>query len=278
MHTIAALIACFNRKDKTIKCLTSLYSILPDCDVYLLDDGSTDGTSETVRKEYPRVKIIEGDGSLFWSRGMHRAWSEAVKLDYDYYLWLNDDVELYPFFFEELLECSNIGGDRIVVSGLIEDKEKTKILYGGSDSERKLIQPASSPQQIKYMNGNVVLVPKKIVQAIGILDPMYHHDLGDVDYGLSAQKAGFRVLSTRRAIAFGYSNNYCRVRLWNATLKERLKKLHSPLGSPPAINYYYRKKHFGIVNASVYWLYLYVLNILPDKIVSLIWGDTYKNK
>lgn len=275
---IAALLTCFNRKNKTLACLKSLFSIVTDCHVYLVDDGSTDGTSEAIKQKYPQVHIIKGNGNLFWSRGMYTAWKEAIKGSYDFYLWLNDDVELYPFFLQELTECMTYGQNQCIVSGLIENFEKTKILYGGSDKNKKLIQPNKTPQEITFMNGNVVLIPAYVVDKIGIIDPKFHHDLGDVDYGLTAIKNNIKVYSTRTPIAAGYSNNFCRIRKWNTTLKNRFKKLYSPLGSPPSINFYFRKKHYGIINAIEFITFIYILNILPDSLITKIWGDTYKDK
>lgn len=275
---IAALLTCFNRKEKTSACLQSLFDIVPDCDVYLVDDASTDGTTEAVRQSYPQVHLIQGNGNLFWSRGMYTAWKEAIKGNYDFYLWLNDDIELYPFFLQELIDCMAYGNQQCIVSGLIENFEKTKILYGGSDKNKKLIQPNSTPQEITFMNGNVVLIPACVVDKIGIIDPTFHHDLGDVDYGLNAIKNHIKVYSTRIPIAAGYSNNFCRIRKWNTTLLQRFKKLYSPLGSPPSINFYFHKKHFGITNAIEFIIFIYIINILPDFLVEKIWGDTYKDK
>lgn len=277
---IAALLTCYNRKEKTLKCLSSLYEVIPSCGVYLVDDGSTDGTADEVERLYPSVKVIKGSGNLFWSRGMYRAWSAAIESghDYDFYLWLNDDVELYPFFFEELLECNKLGGTDCIISGLIEDKQKTKILYGGYDAQKRLVQEDVVPNEITFMNGNVVLVPMQIVSAVGIIDPEFHHDLGDVDYGLSAREHGYKILSTRKAIAAGYSNNFCRVRKWGTTLAKRFKSLSLPLGSPLSINFYFRKKHFGIIKASLYCSYLILINLMPDRLVFSIWGDRYTDK
>lgn len=275
---IAALLTCFNRKEKTKRCLSSLFSILPNCDVYLVDDGSTDKTVDMVHSLFPKVNVINGNGNLFWSRGMYTAWKEAVKGKYDYYLWLNDDIELYPYFFEELLECNRQKGGDCIITGLIEDFEKTTILYGGSDENKTLIQANGSPQKVTHMNGNVVLVPESVVDKIGIMDPKLHHDLGDVDYGLTAIENGINVYTTRKPVAAGYSNDFCRVRKWGVSLKQRLRKLNSPLGSPPSINFYFRKKHYGLFNACAYWCYLYLLNLLPDCVVESIWGDAYKDK
>ena len=121
MGKIAALLTCFNRKDKTLACLQSLFRILPDVDVYVTNDGCTDGTPESIRMLFPLVKIIEGTGNLFWSRGMHRSWSEAIKGNYDFYLWLNDDIELYPDFFDELMTFYKIGGNDSVIVGIIKN-------------------------------------------------------------------------------------------------------------------------------------------------------------
>lgn len=275
---IAALLTCFNRKNKTLACLQSLFNIVPNCYVYLVDDGSTDGTSSTIKQNFPQVNIIQGNGNLFWSRGMYTAWKEAIKGSYDFYLWLNDDIELYPFFLQELTECMTYGQNQCIVSGLIENFEKTEILYGGCDKYKNRIRPNKKPQEITFMNGNVVLIPAYVVNKIGIIDPKFHHDLGDIDYGLTAIKNNIKVYSTRIPIAAGYSNNLCRIRKWNTTLKNRFKKLYSPLGAPPPINFYFYKKHFGIIKAIKFTIFVYILNLLPDFLISKIWKDTYKDQ
>lgn len=275
---LAAIMTCHNRKEKTMACLRSFLSLMPEAEVFLTDDGCNDGTPEAVKKAFPQVHIVTGDGNLFWSRGMYTAWKESVKGMYDYYLWLNDDIELYPNVITELMECERLGGGNCVVSGLIESFDHSKILYGGTNSQKQLITSSSEPQPITNMNGNVVLIPQSVVDKIGIIDPRLHHDLGDVDYGLTAIENCIKVLSTRTPIAAGYSNDFCRVRKWGTNLSNRLKKLRSPLGSPPSINFYFRKKHYGLLNASVYWCYLYFINLMPDNVIERIFGNAYKDK
>ncbi|MBR5715326.1 MAG: glycosyltransferase family 2 protein [Bacteroidales bacterium] len=272
----AALLTCHNRKVKTLACLKSLFGILPEVEVYLTDDGCTDGTAEMVKAEFPTVHIVEGDGSLYWSRGMLAAWMEAIAGDYDEYLWLNDDVELYPDFYAELKACCPKGD--CIVSGLIEDFEKTRIIYGGYDASKQLVQATGQSQAIGWMNGNVVLVPNAVVEVIGLLDPVFVHDLGDVDYGMRAREHGISVVSTRRPIAAGYRNDVCRVRKWGTSLVERFKALNKPLGSPLGKNFYFRRKHFGLLHAIAYNANIILINLLPDWLVEKIWGDLYVDK
>ena len=272
----AALLTCHNRKAKTLACLKSLFGILPDVEVYLTDDGCKDGTAEAVKVEFPMVHIIKGNGLLYWNRGMLAAWKEAIVADFDEYLWLNDDVELYPDFYAELKACCPNGN--CIVSGLIEDFEKTRIIYGGYDASKRLVQATGQSQAIEWMNGNVVLVPNTVVEAIGLLDPVFVHDLGDVDYGMRAREHGIAVVSTRRPIAAGYRNDVCRVRKWGTTLMRRFKALNKPLGSPLGKNFYFRRKHFGLLHAIAYNANIILINLLPDWLVERIWGDLYVDK
>ena len=276
--SIAAILTVHNRKVKTLDCLASLFAISPVVDVYLTNDGCTDGTADEILSRFPQVHIIQGDGNLFWTQGMNKAWQEALKGNYQYYLWLNDDVQLYPALINELLECEKIGGGACVVCGIVEDITRTRVIYGGRNANGRLILPSQQPQDIVLMNGNVVLIPQTVVDRIGIMDCHFHHDLGDVDYALTARENGIKVISTRCAVAAGYPNGACRVRKWNTTLANRFRKLNSPLGSPLAINFYFRKKHFGLLSAVLFNMRLVLLNILPDSIVKMIWGDKYMDK
>jgi len=108
--SIAVLMTCHNRKLKTLLTLESLFKQTLTSEialsVYLVDDGSTDGTSEGVQQKYPQVKLFSGDGNLFWNGGMRIAFSEAMKDEPDYYLWLNDDTVLAPEALNTLLATS----------------------------------------------------------------------------------------------------------------------------------------------------------------------------
>ena len=179
---------------------------------------------------------------------------------------------------KELFECEEIENNEAIISGIIESFDKKKVLYGGTDRKGQLIAKSEKPIAISHMNGNVVLIPKSVVDKIGIMDPKFHHDLGDVDYGLTAIEHGIGVYATRIPIAAGYSNNFCRVRKWGTSVRKRFIKLYSPLGSDPRINFYFRKKHIGLCNACLYWLFLHTINLMPDNLISFVFGNKYKDK
>lgn len=261
---IAFLLTCYNRKQKTQECLESLFKVVSSAEVYLVDDNSTDGTSEMISEEFPQVNLLHGNGNLFWTRGMHLAWSEAIKNDYDFYIWLNDDVILYPSFFDELLSCYLEAGDMSVITGIIIDVDTKQVIYGGTDDKGQLIQVDNHMHPVHDMNGNVVLVPRQVVNKIGIMDPVLHHTGGDTDYGYMARKNGIAVMTTMHPVAEGYRNHFDRVHKWNTTISDRLKFLYSPFGDYPPMEFYLQKKHFGIFRAIAVYLYIHLVCIIPD--------------
>jgi GT2 family glycosyltransferase len=120
-----------------------------------------------------------------------------------------------------------------------------------------------------------VVIPKFIFDKVGFMDKIFHHDLGDVDYGLRTLKLNKKVLTSRVPIGSCDVNTICRVRLNNSTLKKRFKRLYSPLGSNPNINFYFKKKHIGVLKASFYYVFLIVLNIIPDKLNVFLFKQKY---
>src|SRR5438270_419711 len=97
---IAVLMTVHNRRDQTLQSLAALHGqkLRPKVcvDTYLVDDGSTDGTAEAIRRQFPNVKVLQGTGNLYWVGGMRLAFAEAAHVDYHYHLWLNDDTVLFP--------------------------------------------------------------------------------------------------------------------------------------------------------------------------------------
>jgi GT2 family glycosyltransferase len=205
---------------------------------------------------------------------MHLAWKEALKQNFDFYLWLNDDVILRNNAFEELLSCSKLYNNSAIISGIIESPDG-EIIYGGSQN-KKLIQPNGKTNQIENLNGNIVLVPKSVSNKIGILDPYFHHDLGDVEYGWRALINDIHVVTTRISIGVGIKNDICRLRKNKTSFIMRMRHLYSPLGSHPFINFYFKKKLYGTFIALLYFLFLHFINIIPDSINSKIFGMKYQ--
>src|SRR5437016_7331 len=117
--------ASHNRREITLRCLASLSEQVGLEDVvmtvFLLDDGSTDGTAQAVSGRFPSVRLLKGDGSLFWAGGMRKAMAVAMAEVFNLYLWLNDDTCLFPDSIDRLTrtmsELQRGGGRPLIVVG-----------------------------------------------------------------------------------------------------------------------------------------------------------------
>lgn len=256
MKKIAALLTVHNRKEKTIQCLYNLfrqeninneYSV----EVFLTDDGCTDGTSEAVQRLFPQIHILEGDGNLFWNRGMHVAWKEASKSFFDYFLWLNDDTFLYADAISRLLNNSILKNNASIICGSTCDTENhLKITYGGLDKNRQVVYSDTQFMPCFYMHGNIVLIPKEVFDRVGLNDPFYRHSLGDHDYGLMARRRGIEVLVSPGV--YGECDVHDVISRWKNPafpLQERWDAFFKPTGQNPFEFFYFRKKHFGFISA-----------------------------
>ena len=268
MKSIAVLLTVHNRKDKTLNCLKLLLEQQPIKDhhieVYLTDDKCTDGTPEAVKEIFPNVNIVKGSGELFWNRGMHLAWQEAAKKNYDFYLWLNDDTYLYNYALKSIIETSNRLGNESIIVGPTCATNRTDITYGGRIDGKKLIKPSGKPIKVITFNGNVVLVPRKVYYKLGNLDYKYRHSRGDTDYGYRATKAGIPIYQNGTYV--GVCERHKDHAKWcnpKVPLKERWQTLFKPTGYNPYEQFYYERKHFGIIKASFHFILIFARCLFP---------------
>lgn len=269
MKTIAILLTVFNRKEKTLECLNKVYAqkipLNYQIDIYLTNDGCTDGTPEAIQELYPTVHIIDGDGSLFWNRGMWTAWNTAhQQKNYDYYLWLNDDTIIFENSIKNLLELSENKKNTCIIVGATCASDHETITYGGRYDGIHLKKPNGMPIKVKSFNGNIVLIPQYVFNILGNLDYTYRHSKGDTDYGFRASEAGIEIFQANKFL--GECNRHETHAKWcnpNIPLKERWKALFSPTGYNPQEQFYYERKHFGLWIAIFHHITTYLRCLFP---------------
>jgi GT2 family glycosyltransferase len=259
---LACLLTCHSRREKTVACIAALLSCrLPQnvqLHIVLVDDGSRDGTSEAVRARFPQVELIAGDGTLFWNGGMRRAFAAAMVQDFDHYLWLNDDTTLDIDALERLYQCqetlSAMGDTKSnIIVGATRDPVTGHLSYGGlvakspsSPNYLIALPVGTSPQRCRTLNGNCVLIPRRVAQTLGNLDERFVHAIGDWDYGLRASSAGFGVWmapgfvgTCERNPPHQFAPNVA------CSVRARLRFVCSPKQVPPRAWFVYVRRNYG---------------------------------
>lgn len=270
--TIAVLLTCHNRKEKTLQCLQKLFTqqglnIDFKTDVFLVDDGSADGTGEAISTQFPLVNIIQGNGNLFWNRGMYLAWKTAAETkDFDYYLWLNDDTFLFEEALLNLLNGAQLSHNKAAICGSTISLATQTISYGGNSETGTLLVPNGALQETFSFNGNVVLIPKIVYEKVGILDKIFPHAIGDYEYALRIRKYNLKSFITSNYIGSCEENE--KLPTWCSTsisLQKRIKSLYSPLGnSHPYYFFIYEQRHFGLFTAVKHFISIHLRLLMPQ--------------
>lgn len=255
MTKVAVLLTCHNRKEKTVSCLEAFYNCsFPanhNFEVFLVDDGSVDGTAEAVLHAFPGVRIITGSGHLFWNQGMRLAWKVASETkDFDFYVWLNDDTILdsgaLTALFESYGQAFFADGKPAIICGACRsDANSNDFSYGGRNEVGPVI-PNGTIQRCRYTNGNFVLVPQALFKILGNLSGSYTHAFGDIDYGLRAQVKGFQCYTT--PIFVGTCQPHQGIPTWSnpqTPLLKRWKLSHSIKGLNMKEYLIFRRRFWG---------------------------------
>ncbi|MHC8949280.1 glycosyltransferase family 2 protein [Sphingobacterium hungaricum] len=250
MNNVAVLITVFNRVDKTLNCLQSLFEANKNhldlqFKVFLTDDGSTDGTRDKILSRFSdkNIVILNGNGQLFWNGGMINSWQAALNEGgFDGYLWLNNDSIVLSNLWDELVAADkyskqefNKGG---IYVGSTYNLERTSLSYGGFNFVSKMtlkdefLIPNGSFQNCQAAHGNVTYVSNDVVKREGIFCDGYIHSGGDHDYSYLAYKHGFPVFILKDYVGI-CDNDHTEKDgsdFINLSLTNRFKYLKSPLG------------------------------------------------
>jgi GT2 family glycosyltransferase len=261
MNRIAVLVSCFNRKATTLAGLESLFRQKKveglSITVFLVDDASTDETAAAVAERFPAVRLLHGNGSLWWVGAMRMAFAAAMAEGYDGYIWWNDDTALMDDALHRLVACAlevEPGLGPAIIAGSTCDPETGKRTYGGLYKRSRglriefvPVEPnPNQPVLVDTMNGNFVLIPSSIADVVGNMESRFRHRLADWDYGQRATKVGFRVVLAPGYLGFCKQDSSAKsLKDCSISLAARWKEIMSPRGMHPREWLVYTSRHYG---------------------------------
>jgi GT2 family glycosyltransferase len=206
---VHAIVPAHNRVQFTRACLRQFVeqSYLEKMTITVVDDGSTDGTAEMLANEYPQVKVIKGDGNLWWTGAVAKAIDE-LQSEFgpdDYFLLVNNDTQLSVETVEMLVRESErlgrAGVSPIALSGSQAISTgwgpKTAPILNDFERQSAFFARSGNVIAVQSLFGRCSLFPVEILDAVRNYDaetfPHYH---GDTDFCLRARRAGFQFFVT----------------------------------------------------------------------------------
>lgn len=269
--SIAVIMTVFNRMEKTCKCIDSILAENIDdryiFSFFIMNDGSTDGTNEMI-KEYQVnssdviFNVLQGNGDLFWNKGMFRAYGSALNTQPDFYLWVNNDVIFKPGFLTGLLNDvkeAKMQSKMTLICGAVCSTDTNEWSYGGTKNlstvnpyKRMELIPNGSIQECDCINGNCLLIPYETGVCVGNLDERYEHGFGDFDYGYKLKAQGEAFVASAYV---GCCDRNSMKGTWNdpsVPFMERIRKKSRPNGQPYKSHKLYLKNGFQNVGFIIF--------------------------
>ena len=260
-YRIIALVTVFNRQLVTNQFLNSFFSMsLPgniNIELGIIDDGSTDGTDEMLKKDFPDVKVMRTKGNYYWAGGMRLAYESFASANaFDYILALNDDVILRKEAIAEAFRYIQDAGlkpeDLFALALSVIDPHTKSISYGGfkliskvAGMRFELINPCSNLKACDTLNMNIALISSGAIKKIGFLSKEFTHHRADIDYGLRLSKVGGSIFVLPGI--YGECSNPPRIssQLIDMSVRDRFRLLISKKESPPKERLIFYWRHGG---------------------------------
>lgn len=207
--SVAVIVVNWNNAQDTIDCVNSLKKInYKNFKVFLVDNGSTDGSLEKLRPfADENIEIIETRQNLGFSGGNNVAVEKALAEKFDFILLLNNDTTVDPDFLSELVKVAE-GDPKIGIVGskiYFYDNPK-RIWYGGGKftwfgggrhlqyEEIDKNPEEINPKETGYMTGCSFLIKSEVVRKIGGLDERFFLYYEDTDWSLSTKEVGYKIV------------------------------------------------------------------------------------
>ena len=95
-NKILAIIVTYNGMKWADRCFSSLEASTSRPDVFVIDNGSTDGTQEYVKTHFPFVTFVENHSNLGFGQANNIGLQFALDNDYDYVYLMNQDAWVMP--------------------------------------------------------------------------------------------------------------------------------------------------------------------------------------
>ncbi|MGD1992885.1 MAG: glycosyltransferase family 2 protein [Anaerolineae bacterium] len=210
---VSIIVVNWNTRDLLASCLESLFrtaEALP-FDVWVVDNGSTDGSVEMVRRAFPRVELVVNAENEGFARASNRGIDQS---EGRYVLLFNTDAQATPgaieamFTLAETQPRAGIVGARLLnADGSFQASHTPfptlgqeflmltglgRLLFGPSYPSRGP-DVGRGPRVVDYVEGACMLVRRRAIDEVGGLDEGYFMYAEEVDWCYAMSQAGWQV-------------------------------------------------------------------------------------
>ena len=216
MRDLSIVIISYNTKDLLKKCLSSILASLASSslnyEVIVVDNGSTDGSQEIIKREFPSVRLMLNKSNLGYGKANNQAAKNAQgqKL-----LFLNSDIEVIDESIEKLVQFGKQDGFQSIYGGKLFNLDGSPqpscgyfytlpitfiSLFLKGD---QLHLSRSSPTLVKkteWVSGACLMIGKNKFNTLGGFDEKIFMYMDEVDLCFRARHKGIDIIFYPEAV------------------------------------------------------------------------------
>lgn len=209
---VAIIIINWRNVADTLRCLRSVYaSDYPNYIVIVVDNGSKDSSTSTIRQNYPNLILLENEDNAGYTGGNNLGIKYALEQGIDYIFLLNDDAIVASDTLSTLVRAAQSDSKTGFWGPIILSLEApNQIISAGG-----VLRPIWSPhyqgvgatnqsqfdtiQEVDYLSGCALLISRAVIERIGALDDRFFAYCEDIEWCYRAKAKGFRAVLVPQA-------------------------------------------------------------------------------
>jgi GT2 family glycosyltransferase len=204
---VCILILTYNQRELTAACLASLAaSNYPNAEIVVLDNASSDGTAEMVRREYLRVHFIQNGANLGYAEGNNVGLRYAMQSNAAYALVLNNDTIAAPDLVAQLVRAAEANPNAAFVGPLVYHFDEPGVIQsagglrtadwrfyhrGQNQEDRGQFQHL---ERVVWVSGCAIMARCAALEKVGLIDPAFFVYNEEVDWCVRAGALGYEIL------------------------------------------------------------------------------------
>lgn len=244
---VSIVVLNYNGKSLLSDCLDSLEktNYQGDWKVWVIDNGSTDGSQTEALNRGSRFSLIELRENKGYAAGMNAGWDASRG---DFVIFANNDLTFDEQWLSALMEFMTSSDDfALAMPKILDGTDRSLINAAGTSMDftglgynRGIGKPDrgqyDQPEDIPYACGALLAARTKVLQELGAFDESYFIYHEDVDLSLRARLAGYKICYVPKSIVWhrhmGTTANWSRKKFLYLAEKNRLRTLlkNYPLG------------------------------------------------
>jgi GT2 family glycosyltransferase len=244
---VDVIVLNWNGREHMVECLDSLRALdYPSAQILVIDQGSQDGSQETVLAQYPEVTLLALDRNISFCRANNVAMQWALSQGADYAFLLNNDTTVYADCITKLVETAEADRRLGIVSPVnyryydprvVDLGVNVRWWTGDLHSIRQgEVPPGTSVLVCDYTWGCAQLIRREVIEKTAGFDPSYVMYHEDADLCLRARRHGYLTATRldagiRHKLAVTNDRIYLRQSYYRLRNLWRLVMAHGPLPS-----------------------------------------------